>query len=87
VQTRQSARDQFQNSGRNFFFAEIDIFGAERFGNCAIEAVFINETAVYHRLDHGFAVYVRFIQNVFGLRWLQDLLFNKKLGDLFLVHR
>jgi len=68
------------------FIAKIDIFETERFGDRLIEAVFIDETAVDHRLHHGFAVQVRLVQNVLGLRRLQDVLLDEKLGDLFLVH-
>src|SRR5207244_8651052 len=75
VKTSQSARNQFQNRGRNFLIAKIDIFGAERVGDGVIEAGFIDETAVHHRLDDSFAVQVRLVYDILGLRLLKDVLF------------
>ena len=54
---------------------------AERIGDRLIKSGFIDEAAVDHRLRDGLAVQVRFLQNVIRLRWLQDVLFDKKIGD------
>src|SRR4029434_3038475 len=87
MQPRQTVRNQFQNRRRNLLVAKIDIFGAEGPGDCLIETVLIDKAAIDHRLDDGLAVPIRLIENVLTLRRLKNVLLNKKLGDLFLVHQ
>ena len=72
--------------GRDFLFAEIDIFSAKRIGDGVIKTAFIDKAAVHHCLDDGFAIQVCLVQNVLGLRGLKNALLDKEFGDLFLVH-
>ena len=46
----------------------------------------VNKPAIDHGLGDGFAIQVRFVENIVCLRRLQDVLLNEKLGDLFIVH-
>ena len=86
MQSRQSARNRFQYRRRNFRFAQIDKLGPERVGDRLVKSAGIDEAAVDHRLRDGFAVQLRLVQNVLGLRRLEHLLLDENLGDLFVVH-
>ena len=72
--------------GINLAIGKIDEFRPERIGNDTIESGLIDEAAIDHRLCDRFSVHVRFLQDVVGLRWLQDMLLNKEIGDLLVVH-
>ena len=55
---------------------------SDPFSDGAIKSGFIHEPAIHHRLHDGFAVLLRFGQDIVGLRFLQNVLIDKKIEDL-----
>ena len=86
MQPRQTARDHLDMLAWNFALVKIDEFRPESVGDCLVKTVLIDKAAIDHGLGNGLAVQAGFIQNVIRLRRLQDVLFDEKLGDLFVVH-
>ena len=84
MEPRQSAGNQSQNLRRQ----SRDRTGRsnsvpERIGDDAIESGLIDEAAIDHRLrDRLFPFSFRFLQTSSSLRWLQDVLLNKEIGDV-----
>src|SRR5204862_5834317 len=60
MEPRQSARDEPQDFLRNFF-AELDEFRRERFGDDLIKSALIDKSAVDERLLNGFSVELRLL--------------------------
>ena len=86
MQARETARNQLENSGRNFMMTEVDVIGRKRVGDCLIKAVLIDESAVDHRLCDRLPIQTGLVKNVVRLRRLKHVLLDEKLGDLFIVH-
>ena len=65
---------------------QIDELCPDSFSNGVIKTGFIHEPAINHRLHDGFAVLLRFSQDVVGLRFLQNVLIDEKIENLLMIH-
>src|SRR4051812_9817696 len=83
-------RETGWNEPQNFLcylrLAEFDKLRPESVRDDLIELPVIDEPAVDERLLDGFAVELRFLQDVVRLRWLQHLLLNENVSYLLRVH-
>src|SRR5207244_1629722 len=52
-----------------------------------VKSGFIHEAAVDQRLHTGLAVLLRFGQDIVGLRFLQNVVIDKKIEDLLVIHQ
>ena len=86
VQSCEAARNQPENFRRDVAIGKIDEIGPERVGDDLIKAALIHEPAIDESLLDVFAVELRLLQNIVGLRRLQDPLLDKKIDDLLRVH-
>jgi hypothetical protein len=86
MQSGKSAGDQFHHAGRYLAVGQIYKIRAQSGRNRLVKPLFINESAIDHRLSDALPVHRDLVQNVISLRRLQNVLLDEKLGDLFVVH-
>src|SRR5437764_8810079 len=86
MQPGQPAGDQLHHTRRYLAVSQVDKIRPESGGNGLVKSVFIDESAIDHRLSDALPVHRDFIQNVVRLGWLKHVLLDKKFSDLFVVH-
>ena len=86
MQSRQAAGNEPQDFRSDVVIRQLDEIRPERVGNDLIKAALIHKAAIDQGLLDGFAIELRFLQNVLDLRRLQHLLFDEDIGDLLRVH-
>src|SRR5207248_5650362 len=79
--------NDLHNLGTDFSIIQIDKLSADSLGHRVVKSGFIYEATIDQRLHDGFAVLLRFRQDVVGLCFLQNVLIDKKIYDLLVIHQ